>query len=77
MAEPPPYPDTGVVPDREPTTGTPRWVKLFGIVALALVLVVVVMLVAGGGQHGPGRHSGSAESGAAGGHKPPAGDHTP
>ena len=48
--------------------GTPRWVKVFGIIALALVLLVVIMMFAGGGSHGPGRH---APSGGAGGHTPP------
>lgn len=44
---------------------TPRWVKLFGIIAGVVVLLVVVMLVAGGGgEHGPSRHI-------------PGGDHTP
>jgi len=36
--------------------GTPRWVKVFGIVALVLVVAIVVMLLAGIGDHGPGRH---------------------
>jgi hypothetical protein len=40
-------------------SGTPRWVKVFGIAALVLVLLVVVLIVTGrGGEHGPGRHSG-------------------
>jgi hypothetical protein len=39
------------------TAGTPRWVKVFGIVTLVLVVVVVVMLIAGRGGHGPGRHA--------------------
>ena len=34
----------------------PRWAKVFGVVALVVVLVFVVALVAGGGSHGPGRH---------------------
>ena len=39
--------------------GTPRWVKVLGLAALALALLVVVLLVTGvGGHHGPGRHSG-------------------
>jgi hypothetical protein len=37
--------------------GTPRWVKVSGILALIALVVLVVMLVAGGGQHGPGRHA--------------------
>jgi hypothetical protein len=45
MADSPPYP------------GTPRWVKVSGIIAIALVLFVLFVLVAGaGGPHGPGRH---------------------
>lgn len=38
--------------------GTPRWVKVFGIVVLVLVLLFVVVQVTGvGGPHGPGRHA--------------------
>jgi hypothetical protein len=33
---------------------TPRWVKLFGIVALLMVVLLVILLATGG--HGPGRH---------------------
>jgi hypothetical protein len=59
MPDSPPSPDTGAAAgagaDRQSTAGTPRWVKVSAIVALALVvLVVVILLVAGG--HGPGRH---------------------
>ena len=73
MAGPPSYPDTGddtcVGPDREATTGAPRWVKVFGIIALVLVLLVVVIMATGvGGDHGPGRHM---PSGGAGGQTPP------
>jgi hypothetical protein len=32
--------------------GTPRWVKVFGLVALLVVLIVVVVHLAGGGFHG-------------------------
>jgi len=60
MADPPPYPgagdDTGVGPGRESTTGTPRWVKVSGIIALALVVLFVIVMLTGGG-HGPGRHT--------------------
>lgn len=46
-------------PERESTTNlppsTPRWVKLFGIISLIVVLLVVVALLTGG-EHGPGRH---------------------
>lgn len=43
-------------PDREVTTGIPRWVKIFGIVALAVIVLVVILMIASGGEHGPGRH---------------------
>jgi ABC-type transporter Mla subunit MlaD len=49
--------------------GTPRWVKIFGLIALAVVVLAVVILVVGGG-HGPSRHTSDAE----GSHRgPPAG----
>jgi hypothetical protein len=45
MAAPAPYP------------GTPLWVKVFGIIALILIVLVVIALFTGvGGEHGPGRH---------------------
>ncbi len=56
MADPPPYPDTGVGPGRE-YPGIPRWVKVSGIIVIVLVLLVVVMLLIGGGGHGPGMHT--------------------
>ena len=41
----------------EAAAGMPRWVKLFLIVGVALVLLfLVVMLTGSGGDHGPGRH---------------------
>jgi hypothetical protein len=42
-------------PDRDPTAGTPRWVKVFGAVALLIVLLLIVAMLLGG-EHGPGRH---------------------
>jgi hypothetical protein len=64
------------------STGTPRWVKAFGVIALIVVALFVVLLVFGGG-HGPGRHSDDAggqrtpssglESADAGADTPPAG----
>lgn len=62
MPDSPPYPDSGdasgVGPDRDSTTGTPRWVKVSAILALVLVLLLVVVLLFGGGPggHGPARH---------------------
>ena len=49
MADPPRYPDT------------PRWVKVFGIIALVLVLLIVAMMFIGG-EHGPGRHTPSGDT---------------
>ena len=48
--------------NRPPYPGTPRWVKVFGII----VIVVVLLVVAGmfiGGEHGPGRHTQSGDAG--------------
>jgi hypothetical protein len=43
--------------------GTPRWVKVAGIIALVLVLVFVVLKLTGvGGSHGPGRHATGADT---------------
>ena len=55
MTDPPPEtPQPAPRPGR-PRAATPRWVKVFGLIALMLVLVVIVLLLAGG-DHGPGRH---------------------
>jgi len=58
-------------------TGTPRWVKVFGIILGVLVLLVVILLFTRGpGGHGPGRHT---SSGVTGGQIPPSSvteDHT-
>ena len=61
-----PTEDDAHISDNELTTRTPRWVKVFGIIAFVLVLVFVILQLTGGG-HGPGRHTQS------GGSK----DHTP
>ena len=50
--------------DPRPDTGTPRWVKVFGIVVVVLVLLFFFLQVFGGGGHGPGRHAGGAGEGA-------------
>lgn len=86
MADPTAQSDTGAVSDRQSPPGTPRWVKVFAVIAVLAVVMVAVMLLTGG-NHGPGRHSsgnaGAAspdahvrQSGAVGAHTPPAGDHT-
>jgi hypothetical protein len=43
------------------TAGVPRWVKVFVVTALGLVLLMVVVMLVSGGRHGPGRHLSSAE----------------
>ena len=43
--------------DRKLPPGLPRWVKVFGIIALVLVLLFAMLVFSGiGGSHGPGRH---------------------
>ncbi len=37
--------------------GAPRWVEVFGAIALVVVVLVAVLLLTGGGDHGPSRHS--------------------
>jgi hypothetical protein len=54
MADAPPNSDdTGT--NRE-LTSTPRWVKVFGIIAIVVAVLFVILMFAGGGRHGPGRH---------------------
>jgi hypothetical protein len=36
--------------------GTPRWVKVGGIVALLMIVLVVLVMAMAGGDHGPMRH---------------------
>ena len=46
------------VEDSSGPTGTPRWVKVFGAIVLALVLLLVIAVITGrSGGHGPGRHA--------------------
>lgn len=71
MTDLPPNPgsdDTGVRPESGTTPGMPRWVKVSGIVIIGLALLAAIVLLTGlgGGDHGPGRHSGGGEA-------PPAG----
>ena len=57
MTDPAPHPgsdddigeDTRVAPDLGSNAGTPRWVKMFGIIALVLVLLFVIVHLTGGG----------------------------
>jgi hypothetical protein len=61
MASSPSPDDPTMARDDRSPPGTPRWVKVFGIIALALVLALVIGLLTGRGGpggHGPGRHGG-------------------
>jgi hypothetical protein len=49
--------------NRPPYPGTPRWVKVFGIIVIVVVLLAVAMMVISGGEHGPGRHTPSGDAG--------------
>jgi hypothetical protein len=52
---------THIEPDPEPTISTPRWVKMFGIIALVVVLLFVfLMFTRGPSGHGPGGHTPSS-----------------
>jgi hypothetical protein len=54
--------------DRAPLSapGLPRWVKVFLIMVVALILLGVGAALLIGGEHGPGRHrAGSVTTGAA------------
>lgn len=75
MADLPPYPDangdTNVKPDHESPPGTPRWVKVSGIIVIVLILAFVILRLTGHGpvNHGPGGRIPSGE------HAPPGGGH--
>jgi hypothetical protein len=49
MADPPRYPDskgdTGVGPDRESTTRTPRWVWVVGSIIIVASLVMLAKMI--------------------------------
>jgi hypothetical protein len=55
MTDPSPR-DDGAESEERSDPGTPLWVKVFGIVALVVVVLFIVLLLTGRG-HGPGRHS--------------------
>jgi hypothetical protein len=62
MADQPSSPQRDGSADRGPTAGPPRWVRIAGIIALALVVLALIALLAGG-NHGPGRHQSSSGHG--------------
>jgi hypothetical protein len=43
-------------PDPGTTPGTPRWVKVVGIIAVVLLLLLGIIILIGG-EHGPSRHA--------------------
>ncbi|MBJ7596704.1 MAG: hypothetical protein DLM67_23440 [Candidatus Nephthysia bennettiae] len=51
--EVPPHTDREPGLDRESSTGTPRWVKVFAVAFVLVVILMVAMIVGG---HGPGQH---------------------
>ena len=60
-------------PPRSKPHTTPRWVKVFGIIAAVLVVAIVILALAGG-EHGPSRHLPGGDN--PGGHTPPV-QHSP
>ena len=48
------------MPDRETTPRTPRWVKVFAIIAVVVILLLAILLLTGS-EHGPRRHVSSGE----------------
>jgi hypothetical protein len=46
--------------DSSPYPGTPRWVKIFGIIGTVVLLLLLAMLHGGGGRHA--RHTPAAGS---------------
>jgi hypothetical protein len=53
---------TPLEPSHGSTPGTPRWVKVFGIIAVVLAVLFVISLLAGA-RHGPGMHTPSGDAG--------------
>jgi hypothetical protein len=51
------------VANRPPYPGTPRWVKVFGIIVIVLAVLVIAVMLISGGEHGPGRHTQSGDAG--------------
>ena len=54
--------ETAAGRERESPPGTPRWVKVFGIITLAVAVLFVILKFAGGGGHGPSRHMPRADT---------------
>ena len=65
-------PSTGPTPPAGPSTGTPRWVTVLGVLVLLLVLLVVVLHATGNSLGGPGDHLGLTAGAVASGDDGPA-----
>ncbi len=68
-----PFPDTGasdVGPTEDRPPSTPRWVKVFGVIGIVLILLFGILKLAGGSNHGPGRHMPSGNASDDGGKLP-------
>ena len=50
-----------------PPPGTPRWLKVFGVIAGLLFLFILYSIATGGGGHGPSRHASTGQGGGHGG----------
>jgi hypothetical protein len=58
MADQPSSPEREDPANRGRTAGPPRWVKVSGIITLALIVLLLILLLPGS-NHGPGRHQSS------------------
>lgn len=61
MPDPSSFSDAGAGPEGGTPPGMPRWVKVFGLVALVVVVLVVGVLLFADGDHGPRRHVDASE----------------
>lgn len=52
-------PDLGALRGQGGPPGVPRWVKVSALVVSIVVVALVLVMLAAGGEHGPGRHTGS------------------
>ena len=75
MANLPAHPDSNVGPGRASITSIPRWVKVFGVIVLVLVLLFVILHLTGlhGGHTPPEGHTPSGDHAPHEGHAPPDG----
>ena len=62
-SRPDPDDDMDVGPARRSPSSTPRWVKLFLIIAAVLLTLLVAVNLLGGGGHGPSRHMPGGDAG--------------